>query len=203
MRFLRALLFLVLLVVPLFAETPQQAELTTLEPRISGFITAWLAHRNAAQIGAFIDDSAFKDKPVFGEGCGGWLRHGMSPENGRRSVANYLLGSVSRYPEGTNVSQMLVNLSTAEWASDAINDVAADRYILILVDGESIQGMFGGKKNPYRDVLKRHLKNGSPIYWSVFGILLPDHDALVVYAAWQQLRDDWYISAIDVTCPGL
>jgi hypothetical protein len=187
----------------LAAETPQQHELTTLHPRISAFLTAWLAQRNAAQIGAFIDDSASKDKPVFGEGCGGWLRHGMSPENARRSVANYLLGSVSRYPEGTNVSQMLVNLSTAEWASDAINNVAADRYILMRVDSKSIQGMFGGKKNPYRDVLKRHLKNGSPIYWSVFGILLPDHDALVVYAAWQQVRDDWHITAIDVTCPGI
>ena len=195
---------LALLIFPvLAAETPQQHELATLHPRISAFLTAWLVQRNAAQIGAFIDDSAFKDKPVFGEGCGGWLRHGMSPENARRSVASYLLDSVSRYPERTNVSQMLVNLSTAEWASDAINNVAADRYILMRVDSESIEGMFGGKKNPYRDLLKHHLKNGSPIYWSVFGILLPDHDALVVYAAWQQLRDDWYISAVDVTCPGI
>ena len=199
---MRFLLVLVLL-TPLAAENPQQAELSTIHPRIASFVTAWLAQRNAAHLGSYFDDSAFKDKPVFGQACEGWLRHGMPADRARQSVANYLIGAISRYPAGTDVSQMLVNLSTAEWASYAVNNVTTDRYILMRVDEKSLPAMFGGSKNPYRDVLKRHLKNGSPLYWSVFGILLPDHDALVVYAAWQQLRGDWIISAIDVTCPGI
>lgn len=197
------LLLLVVLIVPVFAETTQQAELATLQPRITSFITVWLAQRNLKQTGTFIDDSAFKDKPVFGEACPGWLRHGMPADRARQTVSSYLIATVNGYPAGTDVSQMLVNLSTAEWASYAINKVANDRYILMRVDEPSLHAMFGGSKNPYRDVLKRHLKNGSPIYWSVFGILLPDHDALVVYAAWQQLHSDWIITAIDVTCPGI
>jgi hypothetical protein len=128
----------------------------------------------------------------------------MPLDKARQAVASYLISATRGYPAGTDVSQMLVNLSTAEWASYAINNVTADRYILMRVDAKSINEMFeGGKKNPYHEVLVRHLKNGSPIYWSVVGILLPDHDALVVYAAWQHLRDNWYISAIDVTCPGI
>jgi len=196
-------LLLALLIVPVSAETPQQAELATLQPRITSFISAWLGQRNAAETGTFIDESAFKDKPVFGEACPGWLRHGMPADRARQTVSNYLIGAISRYPKGTDIPQMLVNLSTADWASYAINNVATDRYILMRVDEKSIHAMFGGSKNPYRDVLKRHLKNGSPIYWSVFGILLPDHDALVIYAAWQQLHDAWSITAIDVTCPGI
>ena len=197
------LLLLALLILPVAAETPQQAELATLQPRITAFIAAWLAQRNPTQTGAFIDDSVFKDKPVFGEACPGWIRSSMPPERARPAIANYIIGAVGGYPAGTAVPQMLVNLSTAEWASFAVNDVGADRYILMRIDDKSLQAMFGGKKNPYRDVLKRHLKNGSPIYWSVFGILLPDHDALVVYAAWQQLHQQWSITAIDVTCPGI
>lgn len=186
------------------AENPQQAELAALHPRTAEFITAWLSQRNSARTLALIDDSAYKDKPVFGETCDGWLRHGMPLERARLTVGNYLISAANTYPAGTDVSQVLVNLSTAEWASYAINNVPADRYILMRVDAKSINDMFqGGKKNPYHEMLARHLKNGSPIYWSVFGILLPDHNALVVYAAWQHVRDDWYITSIDVTCPGI
>ena len=184
-------------------ETAQPAELADLQRRIAAFIKAWVTERNTAQTLAFVDDSAYRDKPVFGETCEGWLRPHMPLEKARKTLGDYLVGTTNSYPAGTDVSQILVNLSTAEWASFAVNDVSRDRYILMRVDERSIRQMFEGKKNPYREVLARHLKNASPIYWSTFGILLPNHEGLVVYAAWQHLRDNWYISAIDVTCPGM
>lgn len=185
------------------AETSQQAELAALQPRIAEFIHAWLVQRDPAHTLAFVDDSAYKDKPVFGEACEGWLKPHMPLEKARTTVGDFLVGTANLYPAGTDVGQILVNLSTAEWASYAVNDVSRDRYIVMRVDEKSIKQMFQGKKNPYREVLARHLKNGAPIYWTTFGILLPNHDGVVVYAAWQHLRDNWYLSAIDVTCPGL
>ncbi len=158
--------------------------------------------RNPTQLVALIDDSAYSDKPVFGETCQGWLRRGMPVERARQTVTNYLIGVANSYPAGTSFTDELVNLSTAEWASYAVNDVRADRYILMRVDAKSIKDMFRGNK-AYRNVLERHLKNGPPLYWSVFGILLPDQDALVVYAVWQRVRDNWYVTGVDVTCPGI
>jgi len=197
-----ALIIVLLSAVIIPAET-QPTELAALQRRIAAFIKAWVTERNTAQTLAFVDDSAYRDKPVFGETCEGWLRPHMPLEKARKTLGDYLVGTTNPYPAGTDVSQILVNLSTAEWASFAVNDVSRDRYILMRVDEKSIRQMFEGKKNPYREVLARHLKNGSPIYWSTFGILLPNHEGLVVYAAWQHLRDNWYISAIDVTCPGM
>lgn len=200
---LRISFAVIILTATALAQTPQQAELASLHPRIAEFITDWLVQRNAPHTLAFIDDSAYKDKPVFGEGCEGWQHRGMSLEKARQTVGNYLSSTANSYPAGTDFRQMLVNLSSAEWAAYSINDVAADRYIVMRIDENSLKGMFGKNKHPYRDVLTHHLKNGSPLYWSVFGILLPDHNALVVYAAWQRVRNDWYITAIDVTCPGI
>ena len=185
------------------AQTSQQSELAALRPRIAEFINAWLVQRDPAHVLGFVDDSAYKDKPVFGEGCEGWLKPHMPVEKARQRLGEYLIGTANSYPQGTDVRNILVNLSTAEWASYAVNDVSTDRFIVMRIDEKSVKEMFEGKKNPYGEVLARHLKNGSPIYWTTFGILLPNHEALVIYAGWQHLRDNWYISSIDVTCPGL
>ncbi|HZU41463.1 MAG TPA: hypothetical protein VE994_02235 [Terriglobales bacterium] len=185
------------------AQTAQQAELAALRPRITDFIEAWLVQRNVAHTIAFVDDSAYKDKPAFGEGCEGWLKPHMPLERARKTLGGYLIDTANSYPPGTDVRQMLVNLSTAEWASYAVNDVSTDRYIVMRIDEKSVNDLFEGKKNPYHQILARHLKDGSPIYWTTFGLLLPNHEAFVIYAGWQHLRDNWYISTIDVTCPGL
>lgn len=202
-RRLAALIAFLLCAIVTQAQASQQTELAILRPRITEFVDAWLVQRNPARTVAFVDDSAYKDKPVFGEGCEGWVKPHMPVEKARQSLGEYLIGTANSHPPGTDVRQILVNLSTAEWASYAVNDVSSDRYIVMRVDDKSIKEMFAGKKNPYHEVLARHLKNGSPIYWSTFGVLLPNHEAVVFYAGWQHLRDNWYISAIDVTCPGL
>src|SRR5579864_6487196 len=153
-----ALIIVLLSAVIIPAET-QPTELAALQPRIAAFIKAWVTERNTAQTLAFVDDSAYRDKPVFGETCEGWLRPHMPLEKARKTLGDYLVGTTNSYPAGTDVSQILVNLSTAEWASFAVNDVSRDRYILMRVDERSIRQMFEGKKNPYREVLARHLKN--------------------------------------------
>jgi len=197
------LIVLLLSAITMAAQTSQQSELAALRPRITEFINAWLVQRDPANVVSFVDESAYKDKPVFGEGCEGWLKPHMPIEKARQRLGEYLIGTANSYPPGTDVRNILVNLSTAEWASYAVNDVSTDRFIVMRIDEKSVKEMFEGKKNPYREVLARHLKNGSPIYWTTSGILLPNHEALVIYAGWQHLRDNWYISAIDVTCPGL
>ena len=202
-RSVAVIVIFLLFTTAIWAETAEKTDLVSLRPRIAEFINAWLVQRNPANTLAFVDESAYKDKPVFGAACEGWLKLHMPIEKARKTLGDYLISTANSYPPGTNVGQILVNLSTAEWASYAVNDVSADRYIIMRVDEQSIKDLFVGKKNPYREVLARHLKNGSPIYWSTFGVLLSNHDALVVYAAWQHLRDNWYVSAIDVTCPGM
>ncbi|HXW56984.1 MAG TPA: hypothetical protein VEJ67_14635 [Candidatus Cybelea sp.] len=171
--------------------------------RLNDFLQAWLEARDQAETLAFLDPAAYAAPAVIGTYCDGWYRKDASAAEARDAIASNLMGVAADFPKNSELSAVFGALDRLppEWLDAAANHVAADHFLAVALDRDTLRRMFTGSlaRSNYELFLETQTGEGSS-YWVVFPERRPNGDVFVVFTLWQKKQAAWKITHIDVVC---